>query len=254
MKKTALITGASSGIGKELAVIHAATGGDVIIVARSLDKLNALKSQLETNHNIRVHVYAVDLTDSIAVNNLYNDITAAGLQVDYLINNAGHGGIGKFHKRDWQDEHSMILLNVVALTQLCNLFLPDFIKRNSGAILNVSSTASLMPGPWQAVYFATKAFVTSLSNAISQEIKDTAVTVTNLMPGATDTDFGKVSGMDKTASATTVAQAGYDAMLAGKMDIIAGLSFPQKLMMTTLPITPKKIKLAMVEKMQEPRN
>jgi short-subunit dehydrogenase len=132
----------------------------------------------------------------------------------------------------------MIKLNVVALTALTRLFLPGFVQRNSGRIPNVSSTASLMPGPLQAVYCATKAYVTSFSNAIAEELHDTNVTVTALMPGATETEFGRVSGMDKTsmfaktASAAEVAQAGYDGMLAGKLNVIAGVRFGQRLGIT----------------------
>ncbi|WP_124981325.1 SDR family NAD(P)-dependent oxidoreductase [Nonlabens xiamenensis] len=258
MKKTALITGASSGIGKELAKIHASQGGDLIIIARSENELLQLQQELQDEYGVQVKVIIKDLTDPGATQDIYNQVQNEDLRVDYLINNAGFGGIGKFHERPWEQDQQMILLNVMALTHLSRLFLPEFVARNSGRILNVSSTASLMPGPMQAVYFATKAFVRSLSNAISQELSDTAVTVTNLMPGATATDFGNTSGMDKTslfeqtASATEVAQTGYDAMLKGKMDIKAGLSFGQKAMLASLPLTPKKVILKMVEKMQTP--
>ena len=258
--KTALITGASSGIGKELANIHASNGGNLVIVARSEEELNELKSKLGSQHKVNVHVIVKDLTAPDATQEVYDEIKEAGIEIDYLINNAGFGGIGKFHERDWSSDQNMILLNVMALTHLCRLFTPDFVNRNSGKILNVSSTASLMPGPMQAVYFATKAFVRSLSNAISQELSETNATVTNLMPGATETDFGKTSGMDKTslfdqtASAKDVAQAGYDAMLNGDMDIKTGLSFSQKAMLATIPFTPKKVLLKMVEKMQQPKD
>jgi hypothetical protein len=177
--------------------------------------------------------------------------------VDYLINNAGFGGVGKFHERAWEDDLAMIHLNIVALTALTRLFLPDLVKRNEGKILNVSSTASLMPGPLQAVYFATKAYVTSFSNAIAEELHNTNITVTALLPGATETEFGRVSGMDKTsmfqktASARRVAEDGYNGMLSGKLDVISGITFLQKVMMAVIPFSPKKMVLKQVRQMQE---
>jgi short-subunit dehydrogenase len=177
--------------------------------------------------------------------------------VDYLINNAGFGGHGKFHERSLEDDLAMINLNVVALTLLTKLFLPEFVERNSGKVLNVSSTASFMPGPLQAVYFATKSYVTFLSNAIAEELHDTKITVTNLMPGATETEFAKVSQMDKTdlfektVSAYSVALDGYNGMLEGKLDVVSGLKPMQKVMMRMIPFTPKKMILKQVREMQE---
>ncbi|RMB63358.1 SDR family oxidoreductase [Dokdonia sinensis] len=257
MVKTALITGASSGIGKELARIHAKNGGNLVIVARSEDKLKDLQGELERTQGVEVHVIVKDLTTTSAAQEIYNEAKNKGIAVDYLINNAGFGGHGKFHERDWEDDLAMIHLNVVALTALSRKFLPDFVNRNSGRILNVSSTASLMPGPLQAVYFATKAYVTSFSNAIAEELSDTKVTVTALLPGATETDFAETAGMadadlfQNTFSAREVAQAGYDAMLQGKLEVMAGLTFGQKVMMKTLAITPKKLVMKQVRKLQE---
>ncbi|MCB2208249.1 MAG: SDR family oxidoreductase [Bacteroidetes bacterium] len=256
-KTIALITGASSGIGKELAHIHAENAGDLIIVARSKDKLEKLKRELVDKHHINVIVIAKDLSLPDAPKEIYNEVKKAGIEVDYLINNAGFGGIGKFHERNWEQDLAMINLNVVALTALTRFFLPDMVKRNSGKILNVSSTASLMPGPLQAVYYATKAYVTFFSNAIAEELHDTGVTVTALLPGATETEFGKVSGMDKTsmfkkaASARGVAEDGYNGMLKGKLDVISGLTLTQKMMIATVPLMPKKIILSQIRKMQE---
>ncbi|WP_435415770.1 SDR family NAD(P)-dependent oxidoreductase [Polaribacter aestuariivivens] len=260
MKKTALITGASSGIGKEFAKIHAKTGGNLVIVARSKDKLLALKESLEKEYNIHVSVIEKDLTEKNVAQEIYNFVKYSKIEIDYLINNAGFGGIGKFHERELEKDINMIQLNIVALKALTHVFLPDFVKRNSGKILNVSSTASLMAGPMQAVYFATKAYVTSFSNAIAEELADTNITVTTLMPGATETDFGKTSGMDKTslfkntADANAVANDGYSAMLNGDLDVISGVSFSQKVMMKAIPFTPKKILLKQVKKMQDPSN
>jgi uncharacterized protein len=255
--KTALITGASSGIGEEFAHIHAKQGGNLVIVARSEDKLIKLKGELEKKYQISVLVIVKDLSKPSAAEEIYNEVKNQGLEIDYLINNAGFGGVGKFNERKLQEDLNMINLNISALTALTHLFLQDFVKRNDGKILNVSSTASLLPGPLQAVYYATKAYVTSFSNAIAEELRDTNITVTNLMPGATETEFGKVSGMDKTelfkkpVSANRVAQDGYNAMLKGKLDVISGLTISQKIMMAMVPLTPKKMILSQIRKMQE---
>ncbi len=257
MKKTALITGASSGIGKEFAKIHAEKGGDLIVVARSENKLNELKKELEETYKINVFVIQKDLTKPNAPKEIYEEIQNAGLKVDYLINNAGFGGLGKFNERKLEQDLAMINLNISALTALTHYFLQDFVKNNEGKILNVSSTASLMPGPLQAVYYATKAYVTFFSNAIAEELHDTNITVTNLMPGATETQFGKVSGMDKTemfkkpVSARSVAKDGYKGMLNGKLDVISGLTFMQKIMTAMIPLTPKKMILKQIRQMQE---
>ncbi|PXY02621.1 short-chain dehydrogenase [Marinifilum breve] len=247
MKKVALITGASVGIGAELARIHAENGGDLVIVARREDKLKELKNELESKNGVEVYTIAKDLTKPNAASEVYEEVNSKGIEVEYLINNAGFGGRGKFQERKWEDDLAMIQLNIVALTALTRFFLDDMVKRNHGKILNVSSTASFAPGPLQAVYFASKSFVTFFSNAISNELNDTNVTVTALMPGATETEFAKVSGMDKTAgfkktvSARSVAMDGYKGMLKGKMDVISGLTFMQKLMLSFIPLTPKKV-------------
>lgn len=258
MNNVALITGASSGIGRELAHIHAERGGDLVVVARNKEKLDSLKNELEKRHGIKVFVLVKDLGSSEAPEEIYKELKEAGIEVEYLINNAGFGSVGEFHAQNYKTHMDMINLNVKSLTALTHLFLSDFIKRNSGKILNNSSTASLMPGPLQAVYFATKAYVSSFSNALSSELSDTNITVTNLMPGATETEFGASSGMDKTAmfkktaSARKVAEAGYKAMLKGKTDVISGLTTTQKIMMSFIPFMPKKLLLKTVKTMQKP--
>lgn len=257
MNKTALITGASSGIGKELAIIHAKNGGDLILVARREDKLNELKKDLEQQYKVEILIISKDLSDLTAQKEIYDEVTKQGIEIEYLMNNAGFGAIGKFHEIDLQRQVEMINLNITSLTILTRLFLPDFVKRNSGKILNTSSTASFMPGPLQAVYFATKAYVTSFSNALSEELSDTNVTVTNLMPGATESEFGATSGMDKTemfdttATAYSVAIDGYNGMLNTKIDVVSGLTFMQKVMMAGIPFMPKKMVLKQIRKMQE---
>ncbi len=257
MKKVALITGASTGIGKELAYIHAEKGGDLIIIARNQDKLIEIKKDLEQKYSIEVMQITKDLTKTEAPKEIYDEVTKASVKVDILINNAGFGNVGKFHELDYDRQISMINLNITALTAMTHLFLPSFIKENSGRIMNTSSTASFMPGPLQAVYFASKAYVTFFSNALSEELTDTNITVTNLMPGATETEFGATSGMDKTemfkktASARTVAEDGYNAMMKGKIDVISGLTGMQKMMMAMIPFLPKKMLLKKVRQMQD---
>ena len=257
---TALITGASSGIGKELAIIHAKKGGDLVLVARREDKLNELKQELEQQYKVAITVIAKDLSDLNAPKEIYNEIKKQGIEIEYLLNNAGFGALGKFHEIDLNRQISMINLNVTSLTALTHLFLPDFVKRNNGKILNTSSTASFMPGPLQAVYFATKAYVTFFSNALSEELHDTNITVTNLMPGATESEFGATSGMDKTemfkktVTAHSVALEGYNGMLNGKMDVISGLTTGQKVMMAAIPFMPKKMVLKQIRQMQEVKN
>ena len=257
MKKTALITGASSGIGKEFARIHAERGGNLVIIARSRDKLNALKAELENTYNIKAEVIAKDLGQPDAAEEVFNEVKNKGIEIDYLINNAGFGGLGKFHEREWEKDRAMIDLNITALTALTRFFLPGFVERGSGRILNVSSTASFMPGPLQAVYYATKAYVSFFSNAIAEELSDTDITVTALLPGATATEFGSTSGMDKTAlfaktaSPRRVAEDGYSGMLKGKLDVVSGLTFPQKIMTAMIPFMPKKMLLRQVHEMQK---
>jgi len=256
MIKVALITGASSGIGKELAKIHAARGGDLIIVARRLNKLNELKNELESKFKINVKTIEKDLTKPSASKEIFEELKKENIQIEYLINNAGFGGQGKFHERKWEEDLSMIQLNIVALTELCRLFLPEFISRNSGRILNVSSTASLMPGPLQAVYFATKAYVTSFSDALTEELKNTKVSVTSLLPGATDTEFAKSAKMESAKlfansfSAYDVAYSGYEGMLKGQMNVVAGLSIAQRVGMHLIPFAPKKVVMKQIYKLQ----
>lgn len=256
-KKVALITGASSGTGRELSRIHAAKGGDLVVIARREDRLNELKQELEKKNKIKVKVIAKDLTLPQAPIEIYDEVKKAGIEVDYLINNAGFGGRGYFHERPMESDLQMIQVNIVALTALTRLFLPDFVKRNSGKILNVSSTASLMAGPLQAVYYASKAYVTSFSNAIAQELHDTKITVTALLPGGMETEFAQTADLTntplfaKTVSPQVVAKAGYDAMLKGKLNIISGVTASQRVMLATVGLIPKKVMLKQIYQMQQ---
>lgn len=229
----------------------------MVLVARRKEKLEELKSELEAKHSVSVKIISKDLSVAGSAKELYDEIESEGIQIDVLINNAGFGLRGYFHELPWDRQQQMMQLNMISLSELTHLFLPQMMARNSGKILNVSSTASFMPGPLQAVYFATKAYVTFLGNALAEELKDTNITVTNLMPGATETEFAKTADMEKTDlfknafSARGVAQDGYDGMVQGKLDVISGVTGSQKMMQYMLPFIPKKTLLAQIKKMQE---
>jgi short-subunit dehydrogenase len=229
-KKTALITGASSGIGAELAKVHAEHGGDLVVVARRREKLEALKTELEAAHGVTVHVLPKDLAQAEAPQQIYEEVRALGVTVDYLVNNAGFGYRGFFHKLDWATNEAMIKVNILALAALTRLFVPDMVARHSGRILNLGSMAGFLPGPLHAVYYASKAFVISFSEAIANELRHTGVTVTVLCPGPTQSEFTRSAQMSDVnltrtlASTRRVAEAGYDAMLRGKTVIVPGLA------------------------------
>lgn len=257
MIKTALITGAAGGIGTAFSRIHASNGGNVVAIDINSEGIDALKQELESEYGIEVYTITKNLADVNAPKEIYDELNQQGIQVDYLINNAGFGGIGNFHERPWEKDLAMIQVDVIALTGLIKFFLPDFIKRDEGKILNVSSTVSLIPGPGQAVYFASKAFVTSLTRSIYGELQDTNVTITALLPGPTETGFGAHSGMEKTAiynktaSPEEVANDGYEAMLDGELEIISGVSGLQKLEFKLVPFVPKKKLIDRIRKGQQ---
>ena len=224
-KATALITGASSGIGRELAECCAAQGNDVILVARRLSELEALAGSLAREHGVSARPLAADLADPAAPPAIFD---AAG-PVDILINNAGFGLLGAFAQTDWQVEARMIQVNVTALAHLTKLYLPGMIERRSGRILNVASTAAFVAGPYMAMYYATKALVFSFTLAIAAELEGTGVTATALCPGPTATQFAEVAGnaasklfKGPAMSAADVAKEGFSAMMAGKPEAIAG--------------------------------
>lgn len=257
MTETALVTGASSGIGAELARLHAARKGNLVLVARRADRLEALQAELEEAHGIEVTVIAEDLTDAEAPQRIHAAVKASGIEVGLLINNAGFGARGPFHEMPWDQSLSMIQVNAVALAGLTRLFLPDMVKRDAGRILNVTSTAAEVPGPLQAIYFATKAFAASLSNALVEELRETKVTVTNLMPMATSTEFAEVAGMAgtalfaNTARPRAVAEDGYAAMLRGDMDVYGGMTRKRRIMQAVLKAMPKRAALRAVRRAQE---
>jgi len=255
---TALITGASSGIGLELARIFAANRHDVVLVARSEDKLRELARECEQK-GVRAHVVAVDLAKPDPARTIADRVAALGLPIDFLVNNAGFGVYGRFAATPLDKELESIQVNVVALTDLTKHFLPPMIARRSGRILNVASTAAFVPGPLMAVYYATKAYVVSFSEAIANELEGTGVTVTALCPGPTATGFqaaahlegSRIVSLLRKADSLSVAQAGYDAMMAGKVIEIPGVSNKVGALLPRL--FPRAVIRKVVRAIQEPR-
>lgn len=223
--KTVLITGASSGLGYEFVKLFAKDNYDLIIVARSLDRLEDIKKEFPNN---KITAIKRDLAKSNAARELYNEIKARNLNVDILVNNAGFGLLGEFDKLDVDKQIEMIQLNVAALTELTHYVLQEMRESRNGKILNVASTAAFQPGPLMAVYYATKAYVVSFSEALAEELRGTGITVTTLCPGATKTNFGKVAGAEDTnlfswaMEAGVAAGIGYRALMKGKRVVISG--------------------------------
>ncbi|WP_299024286.1 SDR family oxidoreductase [uncultured Sulfitobacter sp.] len=256
MAKTALITGASSGIGAEFARYHAQKGGDVVLTARSADRLQSLADELTAEYGIKAHVFPADLGAQDGADILIAQVTKAGVQVDILINNAGFGGQGRHIDRDLAEELGMVDLNVKALVALSHHFGREMAKRAQGRILNVGSSAGFMPGPMQATYFATKAFVKSFSQALDHELRPQGVTVTLLAPGYVNTAFADradlhgtklVAGGGKTPR--SVAKYGYDAMSRGELVAVneKQLGF---MIDWIIPLLPRRAVLKMIERMQ----
>lgn len=227
---TALITGASGGIGLELARLFARNGYNLALVARNHDKLHAIADELETAHKIQVKYCSKDLAVSSTPEEILESIRSEMIEIDVLVNNAGFGWYGEFSQMDLADALEMIQVNITALTHLTRLLLPDMMRRNRGKILNVASMAAFQPGPLMAVYYATKAYVLSLSQALAEELAGTGVTITALCPGPTPTGFGKRAGIgDKkilggllSTDVQFVARIGYEGLMKGKHVIIPG--------------------------------
>ncbi len=254
MPNIALITGASAGIGRAFAKYHASKGGDLIITARRGDALDTLKSELEAAHKINVTTLPLDLGAADGAAQLYDAVK--GQKIDILINNAGFGGHGNFVDRDLAADLAMIDLNIKSLVSLCHMIGQDMAGRGNGKILNVSSTASYMPGPLQATYFATKAYVSSFSQALAEELRDKGITVTALEPGYVMTEFATVADLEGTdlvkqkgATAESVAQFGYEAMLKGQLRAINDVKL-RFMLNWIVPWLPRKAVLGMVRKMQ----
>jgi len=242
LNQYALITGATSGIGYELAKLFAADGYNLVIVSRNQQQLDEKAAELRQS-GITVVPIAKNLFDPEEAFALYADLQSQHISIDVLVNNAGQGVYGEFEETDIDRELDIINLNISSLVSLTKLFLKDMTARNSGKILNLASVASKSPGPWQAVYHGTKAFVLSFSEAIREELRDTGITVTALMPGATDTDFFHKANMedskavqdkDALSDPADVAKDGYEALMAGKDKVISGLKNKVQTAMTNL--------------------
>jgi hypothetical protein len=256
--KYALITGATSGIGNELAKLFAKDHYNLIIVGRDQQQLDVTANELK-QHNIDVITMVKDLFNRAEVYSLCEDVKNAGIQVDVLVNDAGQGAYGLFQDNDIERELRIIDLNIVAVTILTKHFLQEMVARNEGKILNVASIASTAPGPWQAVYHGTKAYVLSLTEGIREEVKDTEITITALLPGVTDTDFFNKADMtdsaivqDKSAMSNPadVAKDGYDALMSGTDKVVSGLK--NKVQVAMGNVTPDTTLAHMMGEQQKP--
>jgi short-subunit dehydrogenase len=245
--KTALITGASDGLGREFARLLAEQRYNLVVVARSEDKLQTLAVELNAKHGVQVRVLAQDLSTSNAADDIYATLQREGISVDVLVNNAGYGVYGGFQETKWEEELGMMNVNMLALVRLTKLFMPAMVAAGSGKILNVSSSAAFQPGPFMALYFASKAFVLSFSEAIAEELAGTGVGVTVLCPGATETGFQNRADMHtsnmvkgkKLPTAREVAEYGIQALMSGKVVAVPGLQ--NKVSAQAVRFTPRAV-------------
>lgn len=257
--KTALITGASNGIGYELAWIHARQGDNLVLVARNETALEELKAKLEEQFGVSVHVLGLDLSEPENAGKVYAFTKEKGIFVDYLVNNAGFGDFGFFHEAGWDKLNRMIQLNITMLTHLSHLYLKDMVAAKTGKILNIASTAAFQPGPTMAVYYATKSYVLHFSEAIGNEVRPFGVTVSALCPGATASGFQAAAAMEesklvkgkKLPTAKEVAACGYEAMMNGRQVAIPG--FMNRVMVNAVRFLPRKLVVKIARKIQDKR-
>jgi short-subunit dehydrogenase len=257
-KGYALITGGTSGIGNELAKCFAEDGYNLVLVARTEVDLQQCATSLTQQYKIHVTPIAKDLFQPNAAAELYQEVKAKGIIVDVLVNDAGQGQYGLFVEQDINRLLDIIQLNVLSLTVLTHSFLKDMVARNSGKVLQVASIASELPGPWQAVYHATKAYVLHLTEGLISELKDTGVTLTSLQPGATDTDFFNKADMQDSrildsglSDPAKVAKDGYQALMKGDDKIVSGLK--NKAMVGMSNVLPETMVAEQMNKMQGPK-
>jgi uncharacterized protein len=255
----ALITGATNGIGYELAKLFASDGYNLVIVARTEADLHERTAEFKQQYEIDVIPIQKDLFEKNAAFEIHDEIKSRNIVVDILVNDAGQGQFGLFVESDIHRQLDIIQLNISSLTTLTYLFLKDMVARNEGKILQLASIASQLPGPWQAVYHATKAYVLSFTEALIRELKDSPVTITALQPGATDTDFFNKAEMQeskildtKLSDPVQVAKDGYEALMKGDDKIVSG--FKNKVMVGMSNIMPEKTVAAQMDKMQRPRD
>lgn len=232
MKNFTLVTGASGGIGRELSYVFARNGHNLVLVARSGEKLSELAEEISAKYHVETRIIVSDLSADRAADILYAETQNQGMFIENLVNNAGFGDYGFFPETDKHKNERMIALNIAALTNLTHLYLPEMVKAGKGKILNVASVAAFMPGSYMTLYYATKAFVLSFSEGLAAELKGTGISVTALCPGPTHTGFESTSanggelglfGKMPVASAQSVAEYGYRAMRRGKKVAIYGL-------------------------------
>ncbi len=253
---TALVTGASSGIGLELATLLARNRHDLVVVARSRERLEAIARGLTEEFGVSVAILALDLARPETPAAIARELGDRGLAVDILVNNAGFGVFGPFAQTPLTRELEMIEVNVAAPTQLTKLLLPGMLERRRGRILNVASTAAFQPGPLMAVYYATKAYVLSFTEALANELDGSGVTVTALCPGPTITEFQKQAGVAQSRlrsilvmDAPQVARAGYEGMMRGRRLVIPGAG--NRFFVEALRVTPRRLVTAIARRIQE---
>src|SRR5262252_5998599 len=246
MSEAALITGASSGLGAEYAKLFASDKKDVILIARRRDRLEALSRELSGKFGVQAQVIAEDLADVAAPKRIEGEVKRIGAQIRYLVNNAGFGITGRFAEEDAERELAVVQVNIAALVALTRAFLPGMIANGRGRILNIGSTAGFQPGPFMAVYYASKAFVISFTEALWYELKGTGVSATVSCPGATATEFSKVAGTDKSRlfamgamAAADVAAHAYRAMQSGKPMAVHGLK--NKVLAGSVRLSPRAV-------------
>jgi short-subunit dehydrogenase len=259
MRDTALVTGASGGIGEDLARLLAAGGCDLVLLARNERKLQTLAGELSRTHGTTATVIAADLSEPHAADEIAHLLSERRMTIDILVNNAGFGTSGEFRRERPEEQTAMLQVNVVALTALTRHLLPPMLERRKGRVLNVASTAAFQPGPFMSVYYASKAYVLSFSLALSEETAGSGVTVTCLCPGPTRTGFQERAGMENTRlfkfaqhmSSAEVAQAGYDAMMAGRALEIPGVM--NKLSVQLLRVSPRRVVTKIVKVLNSER-
>ena len=250
MKKTVLITGATSGIGYEFSKIFMENHYNVILVGRNLEKLIELEDFSKKKY-VRAYIYKVDFSLSEDIDILYEKIKTEVGRVDILINNAGIGLNGEFNEIDWQKQLDIINVNIISLTKLTKLILKDMIDQKDGKILNVASTGAYQPGPLISVYYASKAYVLSFSEALREEVKDKGINVVTLCPGATKTNFSKRAGkgdLDVAMSAKEVAECGYKALMNNKAICIPGIM--NNVLVFLSKVSPTTLNAKIVKKIQ----
>jgi uncharacterized protein len=255
--RSALVTGASVGIGRELAKLFAQDGYKLVVVARNASRLQQVAVDLEKQFGVSAKPFPLDLTSSAAPQFLFDQLQRENVAIDVLVNNAGYGKLGAFAEMPYEESAGQIELNITALTHLTKLFLAPMLERKLGRILNVASTAGFQPGPLMAVYYASKAYVISFSEALANELHGTGVTVTCLCPGLTDTEFQTRAGTERTTlfrrtrpmDAATVARDGFRGLLKGKPLVISGIR--NRLLMESLRISPRRVVTAVSRKFLE---